>query len=62
MDNHQVFIGYYNSKKYWAGGALDLSDRDLVTNFYKSMSEIVFSYEENDYNLKVCRDKAKKTL
>ncbi len=50
------YVGFYTSRPFWAGEALELSASHTLENFTQLMSEEVRVYEEDEYVLKICKD------
>ena len=50
------FTAFYASRPFWAGDAIDFNAFDAASRFTKQMSAIVFSYDTNDFRLRICKD------
>ncbi len=50
------FTAFYTSRPFWAGDAIDFNASDAASRFTEQMSAIVFSYDTNDFRLRICKD------
>lgn len=52
----EILIGFYPTRPFWAGPAIDLSNPALDARFGALMSEVVFSYKGLASTLAICKD------
>ena len=50
------FTAFYTSRPFWASDAINFDAADAISRFTEQMSEIVFSYDTNNFRLRVCKD------
>lgn len=52
----EQYIAFYTTKPFWAGNPLDLKEPEISSNFTALMSKVEFSYHNNLFKFKVCKD------
>lgn len=50
------WLGFYTSRPFWAGAALDVRAATVLQNFTDSMSEITLSYDREGVAVNICKD------
>ena len=50
------FTAFYTSRPFWAGDAIDFDTVNENSQFTEQMSAMVFSYDTNDFRLRICKD------
>lgn len=50
------FTAFYTTRPFWAGEAIDFDTVNASLQFTEQMSAIVFSYDTNDFRLRICKD------
>ena len=52
----EKFTAFYASRPFWAGDAIDLDGTNAQSRFTELMSATVFSYDTNNFRLRICKD------
>ena len=50
------FTAFYTTRPFWAGDAIDFDTVKPGSQFTEQMSAIVFSYDTNEFRLRICKD------
>jgi hypothetical protein len=50
------WLGFYTSRPFWAGDALDVNDLEVRRTFADSMSAITYSFNESGVAIDICKD------
>lgn len=53
---NENFTAFYTSRPFWAGDAIDFDAADADRRFRERMAEVIFSYDTNEFRLRICKD------